>query len=359
MFPAVVEMENFRYLSEEHRVATRAESLQEETGCSFEEEWPEIARRLERFLAAKGVDEWVRADVIQEAAARVYPRWDTLDHSLPLWNLVVTIALRILHNHHRKESRIDLVPDPVPIHKDDVHLRGLHRAQLHKARSAMLHLTDDQRRVLLAELGEALLPTGSGNRIKVLRLRARTRLRDALGPWAPSAITVRFRYLRARIGQKSSTLEMHAPAMAGALVNIAIAATLALAGAAVETENAAVDTANFVQPQRAQLLSSADLRDTGPDPKVNIQRPGRPALSRAKDRAKEEASGLPYVLANTRENTQRLAQVAQDRGEYAKERAQDQAEDKNELAEERTEYAKERAQDHAEHNKAWIKDKLP
>ena len=340
-------------------MAARGDSLQEAPGCSFEEEWPEIARRLERFLAAKGVDGWLRADVVQETAARVYPRWDTLDHSLPLWNLVVTIALRILQNHRRKESRVELVPDPVPIHRDDVDVRGIHRAHLDKTRSAMLHLSPDQRRVLLAEVGEALVPTGSRDRIKVLRLRARTRLREALGPWAPSAITLKLRNLRARIGHKCATLEMHAPAMASALVNIAIAATLAIAGTAVVDENAPADAVDFVQPQRARPTSVAKPRDTNLNPAANVQRPESPRVLRTKGHVKEDPSGVPYVVGNTRENAARLAGLARDRTSYMKKLAENQAESKRELAEERTEYAKERAGDRAEHGKEWVEDRLP
>ena len=288
-------------------MATRAASLSgDEVIPSFEEEWPELARRLERFLAARGVDRWLRADVIQETAARLYPRWETLDHSLPLWNLTATIAVRVVHNHHRKEARIELVPDPVPSHEDDVHLRGLQRAQLDKTRSALQQLNSDQRRVLLAEVGEALVPAGTRNRINVLRLRARANLKEALGPWAPSAIAIRLRHLGARVAQKRFPLDVHMPMVANSLVNVAMAATLGLAGGA----GAVLDAADPAQPERARLLSLSELRDVYLDPIASIRRPEPLDLSTTKDRAKkksEEGSGL---VANTRGTAEGLGEWA-------------------------------------------------
>ncbi len=267
-------------------MATGAASFSDgDIPCSFEQEWPELARRLERFLAARGVERWLRADVIQETAARLYPRWETLDHSLPLWNLVVTIAVRIVHNHRRKESRIELVSDPHPIHQDDVHVRGLQRAQLDKTRSALRQLTADQRDVLLAEVGEAPLPAGTRTRIKVLRLRARVKLREALGPWAPSAITIRLRYLRARVAEKKSAFEMHAPAIASSVVDVAVAATLVLAGAAI-------DVASREQSQPGRLRLLAEVRDGDRNRVANVRRPEAPDLPRAKQRAKQSTTGM-------------------------------------------------------------------
>jgi DNA-directed RNA polymerase specialized sigma24 family protein len=336
-------------------VATRAASFSDEVSPSFEEEWPELARRLERFLAARGVEQWLRADVIQETATRLYARWETLDHSMPLWNLAATIAVRVVHNHRRKESRIQLVPDPVPIHRDDVHLRGLQRAQLDKTRSALQHLTTDQRRVLLAEVGEALLPAGTSNRVKVLRLRARARLREALGPWAPSAITIRLRYLRARFAQKRSSLEMHTPAITNSLVNVTMAATLGLAGAA----GTAVEVTNAVQSERARLLVLAELRDADLNHVATIPRPESPDPSRAKDRAKKD--GMSGFVDNTRgwvEDTKKWAE--DDSTKHQRKWAKDwkkSAEDDR-----RTKHQRKWAKDTkkwAEEKKEWAEDQLP
>lgn len=272
-------------------MSSRAASCPDgELGRSFEEEWPELARQLERFLTAKGVDRWLRADVVQETGLRLFQRWETLDHTSPMWNLAATIAMRVVHNHRRKESRIELVADPIPTHQDDVHVRGLQRAQLKKTRSALLQLNADQRDVLLAEVGEAILPPGTRNRINVVRLRARGRLRDALGPWAPSGIAIRFRHLRARIARTRPVFEMYVPAMTNSLVNLAVVATVGLAGAVASS----VDVATPVQPERSWLLSSEHARAAHLDPIANPRHAEPPDLSRTQDDPKqkdEDSSG--------------------------------------------------------------------
>jgi DNA-directed RNA polymerase specialized sigma24 family protein len=351
---------------ERGQVATPAASFSDdEVRRSFEEEWPELARRLEHFLAAKGVERWLRADVIQETAARLYPRWETLDHSLPLWNLAATIAVRVVHNHRRKESRIELVADLVPIHRDDVHVRGLQRAQLDKTRSALQQLTTDQRRVLLAEVGEALLPAGSRNRINVLRLRARARLRETLGPWAPSAITIRLRYLRARVAQKRSTLEMHMPAMGNSLVNVAMTATLGLAGAA----GTAVDSANPMPPDRAPLLSLAQLRQVHLDPIAHIRHQSSD-VSRFKPRADRTDEPPPGFVDGTGDWVEdqneevegqrktaedHMKEWAEDQKKAAEDHMKEWAEDQKKAAEDQAEQGKEEV----EEGKEWAEDQLP
>ena len=259
-------------------MATRAECFEEGVRPSFEEEWPTLASQLERFLASRGVDGWLRSDVIQETAARLYPRWEALDRSQPLWNLVATIAVRVTQNHHRKESRIELVADPDPVHRDDVEVRGLQRAQLEKTRSALNLLTTDQRQVLLAEVGEAPSPGGSHSRIKVLRLRARAKLREQLGPWAPSAIGVRLRRLHASAVQKRMTLEMHVPLIANSVVNMVMGVTLAIAGAAGGIPDAHSD-------------SGVEFRDSYANPLATIRGPRTDKPWSARDHTKKAYDG--------------------------------------------------------------------
>jgi DNA-directed RNA polymerase specialized sigma24 family protein len=173
-------------------------SLNDGSGRSFDQEWPEFARRLERFLTAKGVDAWLRADVVQETATRVYQKWPRLDRSRPLWNLVVTIALGVLVDERRKASRVDLVPHvPLP-EVEDVETRALHRLHLSKTRIALEQVRKEQRRVLLAEIGEAPSLDGPNNRINVLRFRARAALKSKLGPWAPAGLALRVRFASGR-----------------------------------------------------------------------------------------------------------------------------------------------------------------
>jgi len=333
-------------------VATRAEWFDEEVGPSFEREWPEIARRLERFLAAKGVERWLRADVIQETAARLYPRWKTLDHSQPLWNLAATIAMRVVYNHRRKESRIELVPDPVPMHNDDVHVRGLQRAQLDKTRSALQQLNADQRQVLLAEVGEALLPAGTRNRVKVLRLRARARLREELGPWAPSAIAIKLRYLAIRAARKESALEMHAPTMANSVANVVMAATLGLAGVAVGGKIPAVGPENPLQDERARLLTLAELRDVDLDPTASIRR-RPPGHSRTKPGADRTYGSAPGFVDDT--NT--WAEEQKKEIDEQKKEIEDQKKEVDEQKKE-VENQKKAAEDWAEGSKEEVEEEV-
>lgn len=295
-------------------MATRVQSLKEGIECSFEEEWPELARYLERFLAAKGVEQWLRADVIQETAARLYPRWETLDHSQPLWNLVATIAVRVTHNHRRKESRVELVAEPNPIHQDDVELRGFQRAQLDKTRSALRQLTADQRQVLLAEVGEAAPPGGSRSRIKVLRLRARAKLREQLGPWAPSGVAIKLSHLRSRIAEKTATMDLCLPVTANSFVTAITAATLAIGGIAVGTGDAtAVRAGTSVPIEQTRVLSSAKLRDSDLDPKASIRR-RTPGVSRAKARSNSTHDGDAEWIDNTMDEVNGQGKTVDDQG---------------------------------------------
>ncbi len=204
-------------------------SLNDESGRSFDQEWPEFARRLERFLAAKGVDTWLRADVVQETATRVYQKWPRLDQSRPLWNLVVTIALGVLVDERRKASRADLVPHVPQAEVEDVETRALHRLHLIRTRTALEQVPQEQRRVLLAEIGEAPSLDGPNSRINVLRFRARAALKRKVGPWAPAGVALRVRLASGR--KLFERLMMHPQFAEGALAVLAsLAVTVASLG---------------------------------------------------------------------------------------------------------------------------------
>lgn len=296
-------------------VATREVSLNEEFGRSFEQEWPEFARRLDRFLAAKGVDPWQRADVIQETATRLYRRWSKLDHSRPLWNLVVTIALRLLVDEHRRTSRLELVSDAPQAEVDDVETRALNRVQLARTRTALKKLRSEQRRVLLAEIGEAAALDGSRSRINVLRLRARAALKGELGPWAPAAIALRVRSLKASIERRLAELGRDAQALMSSAASVAMAATLVVAGAGIGDID---DRGDSIQEQRASLplLSTEQIRGANLHPEVgSVGHPDPPNPSRAKERAKKNAAA---VFGPVNETTRQANDAMRDAAERPK-----------------------------------------
>jgi hypothetical protein len=270
-------------------VATRASFFEIGPVHSFEEEWPEIARCLERFLASKGVDPWLRADIIQETASRLYGRWSGLDHSRPLWNLVVTVALRLLIDEHRRSSKVELVADAPQSEVDDVETRALHRVHLARTHSALEKLHPNQRQVLLAEIGEATPLDGSRNRINVMRLRARLALKGELGPWAPAGVAMRVRSLRAAIERRMVEWNQDNHAVVASVASVAVAASLFFAAAGPVG----------VEPKAPNLhdgvLGVLPVHDINLDPAIGaVKRVPPSSLSRAEDQAKKSVP--PFAI---------------------------------------------------------------
>ena len=246
-------------------------SLSDETERSFDEEWPELARRLERLLAAKGVDTWLRADVVQETATRVYQKWPRLDQSRPLWNLVVTIALGVLVDERRKASRVDLVPHVPQPEVDDVETRALHRLHLIKTRTALEQVGKEQRRVLLAEIGEAPILDGLNNRINVLRFRARAALTSKLGPWAPAGLALRVRFASGRrLFERSMMHPQFAEGALAVLASLAVTvASLGLGGAGIDTSPRTIalgDSNSGLADMRNGILGAGGARRLATSP---------------------------------------------------------------------------------------------
>ena len=254
-------------------------SLNDERGRSFEEEWPGLARRLERFLAAKSVDTWLRADVVQETATRVYRKWPSLDHSCPLWNLVVTIALGVLVDERRKTSRFELTPDVRQPEIEDVEIRALHRVSLAKARAVLEGMREEQRRVLLAEIGEAPWPDGPRNRINVQRLRARLALKSEMGPWAPAGVALRMRSLRAAFERRVAEWSVGVPGVTVSIANLAVVTTLVIAGTSIDPPHTGSQSSAVETIGKNQKIGVID--DFG---SVDVRPPTPPDLAEAGDR---------------------------------------------------------------------------
>jgi DNA-directed RNA polymerase specialized sigma24 family protein len=231
---------------------------------TFEQQWPDLARRLDTMLAGKRVPAHKRDDIVQETGLRLFRMWEQVDPERPLWALVVTIALNLLRDEARKRPErevLGLVPDRAA--DQDVERAGLARLEWRRVQNAMNQLSPDHRSILMAELGDEYATSNRGpNATKMLRMRARRRLSALLDVASASGvvITVRLRrlfdferHVIAIRGLMSSTENMAAPAAAGFLSAVALFAAAAgplagEAGAGVLQER--------VRPGASRLLPS-------------------------------------------------------------------------------------------------------
>ncbi|MDQ4124690.1 MAG: hypothetical protein M3134_03690 [Actinomycetota bacterium] len=204
----------------------------------FEQQWPDLARRLDTMLAGKRVPAHKRDDIVQETGLRLFRMWGQVDPERPLWALVVTIALNLLRDEARKRPErevLGLVPDRPA--DQDVERAGLARLEWRRVQSAMTQLSPDHRSILMAELGDDFETSSRGpNATKMLRMRARRRLSALLDVASASGILIGVRVRRlfdferhviAIRGLMSSSENLAAPAAAGFLSAVALFAATA------------------------------------------------------------------------------------------------------------------------------------
>lgn len=204
----------------------------------FEQQWPDLARRLDTMLAGKRVPAHKRDDIVQETGLRLFRMWGQVDPERPLWALVVTIALNLLRDEARKRPErevLGLVPDRAA--DQDVERAGLARLEWRRVQNAMTQLSPDHRSILMAELGDEYATSSRGpNATKMLRMRARRRLNALLDVASASGVLVGLRvrrlfdferHLIALRGLMSSSENLAAPAAAGFLSAVALFAAVA------------------------------------------------------------------------------------------------------------------------------------
>ena len=247
----------------------------------FEQQWPDLARRLDAMLAGKRVPSHKRDDIVQETGLRLFRMWDQVDPERPLWALVVTIALNLLRDEARKRPErevLGLVPDRAA--DQDVERAGLARLEWRRVQSAMSQLSPDHRSILMAELGDEYVSSSRGpNATKMLRMRARRRLNALLDVASASGVVVAVRirrlfdferHLIAVRGLMSSSENLAAPAAAGFLSAVALFAATAgplsgEAGAGVLREHRTGTTPTVAAPSYALASTTApsayDLHD--------------------------------------------------------------------------------------------------
>jgi hypothetical protein len=150
-----------------------------ELRADFERQWAELATRLDRFLANRRVAPCLRDDLIQETALRLYASWTTVDRTRSPWPLTATIALNLLRDNGRSARNRELfIPPPETASSHEVEASGLARIELARVATALDQLPPSQRAALLRELGMGAVSPTSPDAEKMLRLRARKKLRS-------------------------------------------------------------------------------------------------------------------------------------------------------------------------------------
>lgn len=147
----------------------------------FENAWPQLGRSLHAALVRRGVSHWLADDIVQETGMRLLKHWDRIDPDRSVWGLTLTIAQNVLRDEVRSQARR-------PTQELDLDLPGannleeevLARVELDRVRRGLDELTSSQRSVLLTEVGGAEDTTSSPAAIKMMRMRARRRLRTVL-----------------------------------------------------------------------------------------------------------------------------------------------------------------------------------
>lgn len=155
--------------------------MSERVATSFESEWRAVTPAVERFLVARGVPKWLRDDVIQETALRLYRVWDTVDLERGATGLALTIARNALWDERNRRRVVELSGSlPETAAADDVERAGIARLELRRVRDVLGRLSPSHRSVLLAEVGHGFEASGSNDATKMLRLRARRKMRSLL-----------------------------------------------------------------------------------------------------------------------------------------------------------------------------------
>lgn len=144
---------------------------------SFETTWPPVARRLQAALRHRKVPRAMTEDLVQETGLRLFQIWNRVDPDREIWPLALTIALNVLRDHIRTQSRRTQIAIPDAQLDYDTEAIALARVELEQVHAALDQLTDGQRSALLAEIGAAERPDESASSLKMLRLRGRKRLR--------------------------------------------------------------------------------------------------------------------------------------------------------------------------------------
>jgi RNA polymerase sigma factor (sigma-70 family) len=146
-------------------------------GFSFERDWPATAERLTIALRRRRIPSSLIDDLVQETALRLYERREHVDPERGTWPLAFTVAMNILKDQLRAEVRRRAIDPPHVAMEQDPEIVALARLELKRVRIALRKLPPAQRAALLAEVGESDDNGRSSSAVKMLRMRARKRLK--------------------------------------------------------------------------------------------------------------------------------------------------------------------------------------
>jgi DNA-directed RNA polymerase specialized sigma24 family protein len=149
--------------------------------AEFGKQWPALQRRLTAFLRGKGVPPSEVDDLVQDVAARLVSYWHKIDPDRPLWPLTVTIALNLVRDRGRRPDLEFLGELPDVAGDGDVADASIARIELAAVVRAMDALSPAQKAALLQSIHPEEEATRSTSAEKMLRMRARRRLANAVG----------------------------------------------------------------------------------------------------------------------------------------------------------------------------------
>ena len=273
---------------------------------SFEAVWPDLERRIHRFLGSKKVPDSQREDVVQETGLRLYRMWDQVDPAGSPIGLALTIAMNIVRDNARRDSHrtvVEIEPEIPAI--CDVERSGLARLELSRVRRALTELTPAQRSVLLSELDRNQRPPdASPAAIKMLRMRARRNLSAILERAGCGVLVAKWRRLfgmpqQVFVPRDLSKVEQ---GMASGLAGVVAAAAISLSPltsllglgdpGAVERARTPSVAGEVWLSESSMAHASAVVRKAGPGaPRAANLLGESPLVRRAEARSKMAASG--------------------------------------------------------------------
>jgi hypothetical protein len=154
--------------------------ITESSPPGLEEVWPEVSRRLEQCLRARGASPALAEDVVQETALRVLQARVTFRSADDLMRWARVVAGRLVIDAHRRRRFVADVEVPdVPGH-ESVHGQVEGRLALDAVSHAIKAMTVDQRQALLEAQPADGLERRDAVRLNVRRHRARAHLRAAV-----------------------------------------------------------------------------------------------------------------------------------------------------------------------------------